>query len=490
MICRKILTGIALLMSLTLKAEVLSLTLDAAVARARSRSVDAAVAVNELRSAYWEYRSYRADLLPEVKLTATFPSYNKRFNSYQQSDGAYTFIRDDNIMLSGALAVEQRIWLTGGTLSLTSSLDYLRQLSGSKSNRFMSVPVALRLTQPLFGVNDVKWNRRIEPVRYEEAKAAYISATEEVAMTAIQYFFNLLAARESRMSAEVNLRNAEKLYEVACAKRAMGRISENDLMQIELNLLNSRSALTESESDMKGSMFRLCAFLDFPENIDIEPVQPQELDVSDVVFADALEHALAHNSFSLNIRRRQLEADYEVAKAKGNLRDFKLFAQVGLTGTDTDFPAAYSRLKDNQVMEVGISLPLVDWGKRRGRVKVAESNRELTKSILRKEQADFSQNLFILVEKFNNQRGQLALSARADSVAGRRYDSSVATFLTGRISALDLNDSQTVKDSARVRYLNELFYYWYYYYQLRSITLWDFTGRRPIEADFEEIIRN
>lgn len=488
MMYRALVIFICALCPYAIHAELLNVSLQDVITRARSRSVDAAVAVNELKSAYWEYRSYRADLLPEIKLTATLPSYSKRFNSYQQADGSYTFLRDDNINLSGAISVEQRIWLTGGTLSLTSSLDYFRQLSGVKSNRYMSVPIALRLSQPIFSVNDIKWSRKIEPERYMEAKASYISATEEIAMTAIQYYFNLLAAREVLVSAVTNVRNAEKMYEVASVKRRMGIISQNDLMQMELNLLNSRSTLTSCESDVKSAMFRLRSFLDYPDNVELIPAIPEQINVLDVVYADALEHALRFNAFSRNIRRRQLEADYEVAKAKGNMREINLFAQIGLTGTDSRISESYSRLKDNQIVEIGISLPLVDWGKRKGRVKVAESNREVVRSRLRKEQADFNQELFILVEKFNNQKNQLNLALKADSVADRRYDSSVETFLTGRISALDLTDSQTSKDNARVKYLNELFYFWYYYYQLRSVTLWDISGRNPIEADFEAII--
>lgn len=488
MMYRALVIFICTLCPYAIHAELLNVSLQDVITRARSRSVDAAVAVNELKSAYWEYRSYRADLLPEIKLTATLPSYSKRFNSYQQADGSYTFLRDDNINLSGAISVEQRIWLTGGTLSLTSSLDYFRQLSGVKSNRYMSVPIALRLSQPIFSVNDIKWSRKIEPERYMEAKASYISATEEIAMAAIQYYFNLLAAREILASAVTNVRNAEKMYEVASVKRRMGIISQNDLMQMELNLLNSRSTLTSCESDVKSAMFRLRSFLDYPDNVELIPAIPEQINVLDVVYADALEHALRFNAFSRNIRRRQLEADYEVAKAKGNMREINLFAQIGLTGTDSRISESYSRLKDNQIVEIGISLPLVDWGKRKGRVKVAESNREVVRSRLRKEQADFNQELFILVEKFNNQKNQLNLALKADSVADRRYDSSVETFLTGRISALDLTDSQTSKDNARVKYLNELFYFWYYYYQLRSVTLWDISGRNPIEADFEAII--
>ena len=47
------------------------ITLNEAIAMARVQSVDAAVALNELKTAYWEYRTFRADLLPEVNLTGT-----------------------------------------------------------------------------------------------------------------------------------------------------------------------------------------------------------------------------------------------------------------------------------------------------------------------------------------------------------------------------------------------------------------------------------
>lgn len=482
------LIAISVLSGFQVGARTVTLTLDEAVSRARIRSVDAAVAINELKSAYWEYRTFRADLLPEIVLRSTVPSYSKRFNAYQHSDGSYSFLRDDNLMISAELSLRQRIWLTGGTVSLTSSLDFMRQLSGDKSNRFMSVPAALKLEQPLFSVNTVKWDRKIEPVRYLEARAAYISATEQVAMTAIQYYFQLLSARENYFASQTNLANAERLYKVAEAKRRMGSISQNDLLQIELNVLNSQSALTECESGVRSAMFKLRSFLDYPDSVEIEPVDPEPLQMDKVNYADALSHALQLSSFTPNIRRRQLEADYEVAKAKGSMREINLFAQIGLTGTDRTFDGAYGHLRDNQIVEVGISLPLVDWGRRRGKVKTAESNRDVVRSRIRKEQADFNQNLYLLVERFNNQQGQLALSQRADTIARQRYDSSVETFMTGRISALDLNDSQTQKDASRAKYIDELFYFWYYYYQLRSVTLWDFTGRRPIDADFEAVI--
>ncbi|MDE5941406.1 MAG: TolC family protein [Muribaculaceae bacterium] len=486
---RSLLLSLTLLPAAVSAQTPVSITLDEAIARARSKSVNAAVALDELRQAYWEYRTYRADLLPEVSFNATLPGYYKQYTSYMNDAGSYSFVRNNFLQLNGELSVSQNIWLTGGTIALNTKLDFYRDLEGSATNRFMTIPVALTLTQPIFGVNTVKWNRRIEPERYAEAKAAFLSATEEVAMSAIQLYFNLLMNRENLEIARQNLANATKLYEVAREKRAMGQISENDLLQMELNLLDARSALTSGESSVKSAMFSLRSFLDYDESVELVPEVPGSVPAVDITYNDALEKALANNKFARNLRRRQLEADYAVAKAKGNLRQIDLFAQVGYTGTSNEMGDAYRRLRDNQVVEIGVKIPLLDWGKRRGSVKVAESNRRVVESRLRQETMNFTQDLFILVERFCNQQQQLGLASRADTIARRRYATNVETFLIGKISTLDLNDSQIKKDQTRQEFVNELYLYWLYYYQLRSLTLWDYAASTPLETDFEKVLK-
>ena len=470
-------------------ADTLRLSLDNAVAMARVRSVAAAASLDELRSAYWQYRTYRAELMPEVTFSATAPAYNKRYTAYQSADGSYSFVRDNNIGLSGELSLSQRIWPTGGTVSLSTSLDFMRQLGAGNDNQFMSIPVAITLNQPLFGVNDIKWDRRIEPLRYKEARAQFMTDTENVAMQAITYFFNMLIARDDLNNALQNLNNAHKLYDAAKAKREMGRISENDLLQIELTLINAEAAVSSGESTLKSHTFQLCSFLGIDTSTPVALENPGRLPDISVNFDRALELALDNNPFADNLKRRQLEADYDVAKAKGKLREINIFAQVGYTGTDNNIDRAYTRLRDNQVVRVGISVPVLDWGKRRAAVKVAESRRELVENTLRKEALDFNSNLFVLVERFNNQREQLRLADRATEIAQKRYDTNVETFLVGRISTLDLNDSQTGKDDARRQQLIELFSYWSYYYQLRSITLFDFATGTPVDSDIEAALR-
>ena len=476
-------------LSISAQTDTLHLTLDECITMARRQSVDAAVALGELRSAYWQWRSYRADLLPEVSLSGTLPSYNKRYSSYQQADGGLSFVRNDYLGLDGAVNITQKLWPTGGTLSVESSLDYLHQTGSGMggSNQFMSLPVAITLSQPLFGTNHLKWDRRIEPLRYREAQARFLTETEQVAMQAISLYFGLLLAGEQVNIARQNLQTAEKLYEVAQAKRSMGSISENDVLQMRLDALTARTALTNSESMWQASQFALRSFLDV--EADIMPVVPEDIPQLRLVYEDVLGHALRNNALATTMRRRQLEADHAVASARANRQSINLYAQLGYTGTGDNMSRAYRHLLSNEVVQVGITIPLLDWGKRKGQRRVAESNREIVQGQLRQQAQEFRQNIFILTEQFNNQAEQLRIACEADTIARRRYHTNVETFKIGSISTLELSDAQKAKDQARQNRIQQLFNYWYYYYQLRSIALWDFERGCNLSADIEKLIK-
>ena len=493
LIVRSLRTIISLLITMlpvgvSAQTDTLRLTLDDCIAMARRQSIDAAVALGELRSAYWQWRSYKADLLPEVSLQGTAPSWNKRYSSYQQADGSLSFVRNDYLGLDGAVNIKQKLWPTGGTLSVESSLDYLHQSgSGGSQNQLMSLPVAVTLSQPLFSVNHLKWNRRIEPLRYREAQARFLTETEQVAMQAISLYFGLLLAGEQVNIARQNLQTAEKLYEVAQAKRRMGTISENDVLQLRLDVLTARSALTNSESNRQAAQFALRSFLDV--EADIEPVVPEGVPQVSLDYDNVLNHALQNNALATTMRRRQMEADYAVASARANRQSINLYAQLGYTGTGDNMNSAYRNLLSNEVVSVGITVPLLDWGKRKGQRRMAESNREIVQGQLRQQAQDFRQNIFILTEQFNNQAEQLRIACEADTIARRRYHTNVETFKIGSISTLELSDAQKAKDQARQNRIQQLFNYWYYYYQLRSIALWDFERGCELSEDFEKIIK-
>lgn len=132
-------------------------------------------------------------------------------------------------------------------------------------------------------------------------------------------------------------------------------------------------------------------------------------------------------------------------------------------------------------------IPLVDWGRGRGRIRLAESNRRLEEHRLRQEEERWHRQIFLLVEKHNNQLRVLELARRTDSIAQARYHTAVETFTVGAISTLDLNAAQDAKDLARTSLVRALHHYWSYYYNLRSLTAYDPVRDEEIDIPMEEL---
>lgn len=451
------------------------LTLEEVLLMAREHSVNAAVAADNYRSAYWRYRTYRAELLPELTFSSRIPTYNNSYNILQNQDGSYSYVRSNIFGLSGELSVTQNIPFTGGSLSLSSSLDFNWQMAGKGTREFLAIPVSLTFVQPVFGVNTFKWNRKIEPLRLEEARSSYSEEMESVNMEAVTLYFNCIMSSDNLSVARENSESAESIYEVARHRRKIGQISETELMQLEISALEAKAILTSYESSYKADVFKLCSFIGIPSTTDLSFDVPESPALMMLDYDEVLAKAMENSSFVKNRERRRLEAEYAVATAKGELRKIDLSVRIGYSGTDDDFAEAYARMMGQQVVSVGMELPILDWGKRRGQVRVAESERDVVESQLDKEEMEFGQNIFILVEQFNNQSGLLSIARQRDELASSRYSSSVNAFMAGKMTALELNNARDAKVSARQNYINSLYLYWYYFYHIRSVTLWDYT---------------
>jgi len=473
--------------------DTMRISLNDAIEIGISKSVDAVVARNEYISAYWAYRTYKTEFLPEVILSSTLPHYSKSYNSFQNQDGSYGYVSNDYNRIDGALSINQNIPLTGGKLTIESSLERLRQNGENSSTHYKAIPAKISYEQPIFGFNRVKWLRKLEPVRYTEAQQKLVSDREEVSLTAIEYYFNLLLGHINLEMSRQNRDNAEKLYIVAEARHKIGQLSRVDLLQMKASLLKAEASLTDARTSLDARMFQLRSFLGIGEDVVLEPIVPDFIaeDIPRLSYPEVLEMALKNNSFTQNIRKRMLEATMNINQANADRWDIKLFASFGMSGQEDRFRSVFNNhnWRNDQVVTVGVRIPILDWGKGKGRVKVAEANREVVQSRIEKEQMDFNQNIFLRVQYFNNQPEQLRLARETDEIAQQRYNTSVEAFILGKIDILNLNDSQMAKDEARKDYINQMFLLWSYYYQIRSLTLYDFLQDRKLSIEYSQITK-
>ena len=83
-------------------------------------------------------------------------------------------------------------------------------------------PIMIGYRQSLFGYNSLKWDKRIEPVRYQEAKKNYVETLELVSANAINKFFALATAQSNYDIASFNYANADTLYRYAQGRYNIG----------------------------------------------------------------------------------------------------------------------------------------------------------------------------------------------------------------------------------------------------------------------------
>ncbi len=463
--------------------------LEDAVAIAREQSPDAMMARHRYRGSYWQYRTFRAGYLPHLRLDATIPNLNRSISPITLPDGSDIFIRRSLATSSADLSLNQTIGVTGGQLFVRSGLqriDLIREDATTIS--YLATPINIGYRQPIFSYNPYKWERRIEPLRYEEAQRQYLESLEDASIRATNLFFDLLLAQINKEINEVNLATNDTLYRIAIGRFELGRIAENELLQMELNLLNSEASLEQSVIDYQAAMFRFRSFLRLDDTRNIELLPPGEPRRMTVEVGLALAEARRNRSQMLAQQRQMIEAESRVDQARADNRfNANLFAVYGLTQSAHDLGEAYRDPMDQQQLTLGIQIPILDWGVSRGRVRMAESNRELTEATVNQSMVDFEQEVFLRVMEFNMLYSQLDVARKADEIAEKRYEVTRQRFMIGRIDIIELNLALEEKDRAKQRYLGALRNYWRGFYEMRRLTLYDFENDRPLSVDFDEI---
>ncbi|MDE5813422.1 MAG: TolC family protein, partial [Muribaculaceae bacterium] len=432
-----------------------TLTLNEVIARAHANSPAAQSAKHAFLAAEWQYKYYQANYLPSVTLSSS-PFLNREINRITLNDGTSAFIKQNQINTDLALTINQNIPFTGGTLFLKSSLSRIDELELRKTS-YSSYPVTVGYRQNLFGYNSLKWDRRIEPLRYREAKKNYEEAMELVAAHACGYFFSLVEAQANLEMARLNFASADTLYQMAQGRYKIGVINENDMLQLEINRLNEETACMDAEVQVNEQTQSLASYLGLDDMSDIVLQLPEEVPEIPIFLPIAEEMAMRNASQPDYYRRMKLESDSRVAQAKGNtgLRA-DIYLQFGLSQTADHFESTFSRPLHQEYASLSLSLPILDWGRGKGQVKVAKSQRDLVYTEADQGMNDFMQNVRKIVTQFNMQPKKVEVASRTNRLASHRYEIARKLYIAGRDTILDLNTALSEKDSATRAYISSI----------------------------------
>lgn len=441
----------------------ITLDLQQTIALANDSSLEAFRTKNMYLAGYWEYRTYKANRLPSLTLNMTPAQYNrditKRYDSEQDLD---IYRSQQSFYAYGNLAVRQNFDLTGGTFYLDTELGYMRSFGGNKYTQFTSVPVRLGYSQSLVGYNPFRWERRIEPLKYEKVKKEYIYNAERVSEQATTYFFALAMAQAEYDLAKDNAVSTDTLYRIGMQR------------------------LKIAASALKRAMFSLASFLNMEKNTDIRVSLPGRPRALTIPVDEALLAAQANNPEFLGLRQEVLEAEQTVDKTKKESRfNASINASVGFNQVAEKFGEAYRHPMQQEMVSVSVSIPLVDWGVRKGKYNMARNNLNVVKTSARQSEISIEEEVIMTVSDFNVQQALVASAEEALDLAILAYNETRQRFIIGKADINSLTLSLNRQQEAQRNYISALQDYWLNYYKIRKLTLHDFASGFSLSEKFD-----
>lgn len=460
--------------------DTLRLSLQQVVEMAKGKSIAAKQAVTLKENKYWQWRSYKSNYQPQLSLNGILPAYTNSFQEVVQPNGTIEFqpVKYNNSSLN--LALSQSIAQTGGTIFGTTQLQRYDDFD-RKYNLYNGVPYGIGYSQPLAKFNQLKWDQKIEPLKYNESKQAYIESMEQIAIKATGYFFDLLLSQVNLKIAETNLENTRNISLIAKEKFDLGKVSRNEILQLELEQLKAQKAVGIAKRDMEISALNLKTYAGLTNTHKILLLLPKDTHSTGINTAKILSEALENRSDAIAFMRRIAEAKREVAKAKGdNGINAMLTARLGYSKSAANIGKVYQSPRSQQLIQLEFDIPILDWGRSKSRLKTAEANKQFTEYEVEQDKQSFSQEIYTQVTLYQMMKEQLILNAKADGIASEKYQIAKERYILGNLSITDLSTAFQENDQAKRDFVLGLRDFWSAYYQLRYLSLYDFEKNQKI----------
>jgi outer membrane protein TolC len=485
-----IITFLALIKPSVLAQTHITISLSDAIELSRTESPVAKRAVVARKNAFWDYKIHRANLRPKLSMSAVAPTFSSSVDAITQADGSIALHEVSRSTTGLQLQIDQPLPFLGAELFVKSGLNRYDNFKNDKHS-YGGFPVEAGISMPLFRYNKLRWDNKIAPIQFKESKLKYIENIELSSLEAIRLFFELALWQSRHKIAENNYKLNSKLFEIAKEKYELGKISKSELLQVQLMYINSDNALQTATQNIGNAELNLKSHLGIITEARLILTQIPELPLIKANQKHVVDMVRNNSSKGVSFTRRSLESKRNIAIARGNSGvSGSLYASIGYATQFNSFDNIPSDMPKHQKLELGFSMPILDWGRTKAVRKRAEIKDELTEVEITQDRADLDKEAVVVLSSLKSLQIQRSKIIQADSLANERYNISHNRYLVGDISVIELNLAQNEKDNAIRASLIMNRDIWMIYYRLRGLTLFDYIDNKKIQNEYKNIFDN
>ncbi len=429
-----------------------------------------------------EYENYRKEQLPAIRLGFSPFNFNRAIQRLQQpSDGSYAYVEDYASVSSLDFSVIQSLGPTGGTLTVGTSLAYLREFS-DRRNSFNTRPFYVSLSQPLSGGWRTFWlTRTVQTLAYQLATKDYIYGVVEMQRQATDLYLEAYINSFALANAKQIATASDTLLHTAQLKFGMRKLTASDLKQVELSQAESIYTVTTTQEALNDVLRRLSSLLECNTPISI---------ASGPLATDIFKPLNLPEVFTLVARNHPeyLQGELDLAQAKLDRHTTRQETRINSTLTlnygvnqyASKFRESHRHPATQQAVSVTLSFPVLQWGVNRNRRRIAENNYILQEIAVEQRQRDFRDHVAQTVATYNNAIAQHALTARTYKLSQENYLMLVRRFAIARTTVSELIEARRTLFTHQEEYNQVLRSLYAAYYNIKALTLYDFQRRRSV----------
>jgi len=443
-------------------------------------ATDSSLTADKYRSVYdqsrWEYLAYAASRKPQFRLESTPVSYDRYLVQRYLSDEDRDVYRQQRLYYGEAsVTVSQTFEPLGGTFYGSTGLGYLSNFGEYNYSQFTTVPILVGYKQELFGFNALKWQRKIEEQKMTAAEKTLSFNKEETAAQAAEKFFDLVMAQFVCRAAIDDSARCDTVYTIGQRKFNIASISKAELLTLEIDRQNAENALINARLQLSDAMRNLADFLNMEPDTRIELVVPSATPTGTINLDEALRYARENNPSAADDRRKIIEAERDVERAKvENRLNLGFDLRVGLNQVHENLWRAYGHPLLQDYAAVNLSLPLKDWGVGKYKISAATEALESARKTAEINLLDAERDVRSAVLTFNEQQALVNNTGRTRDIADEAYNNTFLRFASGKATVNDITLAQNRRQTALKNHIAAICNCWMSYFQVRKATLHDF----------------
>lgn len=338
------------------------LTLDQAIDLSQNSREYKVVEADSLIQAY-NYRLFKIKALPKINFSATLPNLNNSISPITMTDGSEQYVDRFYSSANVGLSVTQLVPFTGGTLSLSSTLDRLDNFIPDHNLSYNLNLINFSYSQKITGYNQYKWEKKLYKIQRNIDNIQLIQSKEYIKGEVIDLFFSLYQEQRRLELNRYILELTEYVHQRAIKLFEMRQISEEDLLETEIEYHKAQN--NNNDVELSIARQKLINYLNFNRDEEIW-----------AIFSDS-----CMNSYKFNFDPRKviesavqystdLSREYQKLQNEQKLKDINLESKPSLSlsigGGVNSQADNYSSIMDSRSRRfnvvLSLSVPMFNWG--------------------------------------------------------------------------------------------------------------------------------